>query len=110
MKDSERVIPETRTTQQNKALHVYFTLLAESLNDAGLDMRKTLKESIDIPWTPENVKNYLWRPVQNAQLGIVSTTELSKTDIDIVYNTLNRHLADKFGLSVDFPCVEKEGL
>ena len=53
-----------RSDQQNKALHVLFELLAEKLNESGLDMRKTLKESIDIPWTKDTVKNFLWRPIQ----------------------------------------------
>ena len=37
-----------RTEQQNKALHVYYRILADELNDKGLDMRKVLKPEIDI--------------------------------------------------------------
>jgi hypothetical protein len=98
---------EQRTLQQNKALHLYFTQLAEELNDAGLDMRKTLKPEVDIPWTPENVKNHLWRPIQEAQLGKESTTKLSKKDVDKVYETLNRHLGEKLGVHVPFPSDEE---
>ena len=32
-----------RTIQQNRALHLYFQLIADRLNDAGLDMRVVLK-------------------------------------------------------------------
>ena len=32
-----------RTFTQNAALHVYLQLLADELNDAGLDMKKNLK-------------------------------------------------------------------
>ena len=35
-----------RTLLQNRAMHKYFTLLANQLNEAGLDMRKTLKQEI----------------------------------------------------------------
>jgi hypothetical protein len=94
-----------RTTQQNKALHVYFKLISDTLNDAGLDMRKVLKPHVDIPWTPENVKEYMWRPVMTVQLGKKSTTMMSTIDIDSVFDTINRHLA-KFGVSEPFPSYE----
>lgn len=98
-----------RTDQQNRALHVYFELLAEELNDAGLDMRKVLKPSIDIPWTKSSVKEYLWRPIQYATTQKKSTTKLLKQkDIDIIYETLNRHLSQIFGISVPFPSVEND--
>ena len=71
-----------RTIQQNKALHVLFQLLADELNNAGLDMRKTLKPEVEIPWTPRNVKEFLWRPIQKAQLNKASTTELTTSEID----------------------------
>lgn len=95
-----------RTLQQNKSLHLMFDMLAQELNQAGYDMRKTLKPSIDIPWNGETVKEYLWRPVQQAQLGKKSTTELTTKEIDLVFDTINRHLGDKFGIYVPFPSIE----
>lgn len=95
-----------RTLQQNKALHKYFTYLAAGLNASGFDMKKTLKESVEIPWTPETVKDWLWRPIQQAQLGKESTTELTTKDIDEVLDVLTRHLGEKLGISVEFPSVE----
>lgn len=92
-----------RTLQQNRSLHLYFTLLAEELNQAGYDMKRTLKPSVDIPWTPENVKEYLWRPLQQAYLNKESTTELTSDQIDKVYEVLNRHLGETTGVSVSFP-------
>ena len=55
---------QRRTAQQNKAIHKYFELLAQTLNDAGLDMKQVLKPEVDIPWTKESVKAHLWKPVQ----------------------------------------------
>ena len=95
-----------RTLQQNKAMHKYFTLLAEELNQAGYDMKRTLKPSVDIPWSPETVKEYLWKPIQNAQLMKQSTTQLTTKEIDLVYDTLNRYLAEKTGVYVPFPSSE----
>lgn len=96
-----------RTLRQNKALHKYFTYLAAGLNASGFDMKKTLKESVEIPWTPETVKDWLWRPIQQAQLGKESTAELTTKDIDEVYDTLNRHLGQITGLYVPFPSVDE---
>lgn len=92
-----------RTGKQNNALYKFFELLADELNQAGYDMRRTLKADADIPWTPDNVKRFLWHPIMKAQLNKTSTTELTTTDIDKVYDTLNRHLGSKFGVSVEFP-------
>jgi hypothetical protein len=97
-----------RTTQQNRALHKYFALLATELNAAGLDMKATLKPSIEIPWTPENVKEHLWKPFQNFQLNRESTTDLSVREVDDVYNTLNRHLGEKLHIHVPFPSAESD--
>lgn len=95
-----------RTISQNKALHKYFTLLSEELNQAGYDMRRTLKQSVSIPWTPENVKDYLWRPIQEAYLNKESTTELTTKDIDVVYDIVNKHLGETTGVTVVFPSKE----
>lgn len=98
---------KVRTKQQNKAIHVLFREYAQTLNEAGLDMRKTLKPEVAIPWNEKTVKEFLWRPIQKAQFGKVSTTELTTKEIDQVFETLNRHIAEKFGLHVPFPSVEE---
>ena len=101
MKDHPR-----RTDQQNKAMHKYFELLSTALNDAGLDARKTLKPEVEIPWTPEMIKNLMWRPIQEAMTGKKSTTELTTVEPSEVHAVLNRHLSSKFGLNVEWPSDE----
>lgn len=96
------------TDQQRKALHLYCELLAQALNDAGLDMKKTLKPEIDIPWTKESVKNHLWRPIQQALTEKRSTTQLDRVEPSQIYEVLNKHLAEKFGISVPFPSEETD--
>ena len=34
----------------NTTIHKYFSMLAESLNNAGLDVRQTMRHDVDIPW------------------------------------------------------------
>lgn len=105
LKSREEQTP--RTLQQNKAIHVLFNLIAKELNDSGNDMRRTLKETVDIPWTGANVKEFLWRPVQKAQLVKSSTTELTTKEIDEVFETLNRFLGERTGVHIPFPSIEQ---
>jgi len=96
-----------RTNQQNKALHKYLQMLADRLNDAGLDMKKTLKPEIDIPWNVELAKQYLWKPIQKAMIGKESTTKADRSEYTIVYETLNRHTAGRFGISLPWPSKDE---
>jgi hypothetical protein len=96
-----------RTLQQNRALHLLFGMIAQTLNENGLDMRRTLKDTIDIPWNAETVKEYMWRPIQKAQLNKESTTELTTKDIDAVFDTLTRYLGEKHGVYTPFPSVDE---
>lgn len=97
-----------RTVKQNRALHKYFGLLADQLNEHGLDMREVLKPGVEIPWSSITVKEYLWRPVQELQLKKESTTELTTKEIDKVFDTINRHIGEKFGIHIPFPSIEEE--
>ncbi len=97
---------KNRTNQQNKSMWKFFELLAQELSDHGLDMKKVLKPEIDIPWNKNTICEFLWRPIMKAQIGKESTTELTTKEIDKIYDTLNRHLGEKFGIHVDFPSEE----
>jgi hypothetical protein len=95
-----------RTLKQNQALHLFFTYIADELTTHGLDMRKTLKPTVEIPWSGKSVKEYIWRPVMKAQLGKSSTTEMTTKEIDQVLDTLTKHFGEKFGITLTFPSVE----
>ena len=93
-----------RTSQQNAALHLFFTQLSEELNEKGLDMRHLIRPEIELSWTPYNVKEYLWRPLQKALTGKKSTTKLDKTqEIDLIYDNLNRIITERTKGEVQFP-------
>lgn len=99
---------DKRTLQQNKALHKFFQMLSDELTEAGLDMVKTLKTGVEIPWTPEMVKEYLWRPIQEVMTDKESTTELDRKEVNQIYEVLIRHMGDKFSITTPFPSVEEE--
>ena len=104
-------VTSQRSSQQNKALHVYFQLLADELNAGGYTVQLVLKEKIDLDWDSTKVKELLWRPAQQAILGKKSTVDLRKTsEIDQVYDHLVRHMGEKFGITVPFPSEEDSQL
>lgn len=95
-----------RTILQNKALHLYFQMVADALNDAGYDMKRALKPHVEIPWSKDSVKTFMWKPIQEVLIGEKSTTQLSTKDIDKVFDVLNRHLGEKFEIHEGFPSIE----
>ena len=88
-----------RTLTQNRALHLFCQWLADALNDAGLDMRKTLRDDVDVPWTQASVKEYLWRPVQTAMTDKKSTTEITTIEPTEIHAVLARHLGERLGVT-----------
>jgi GH18 family chitinase len=96
-----------RTLTQNRALHKYFGLLSDELNTLGLDMKTVLKPEVEIAWSSESVKNYLWRPIQKVMLEVDSTKDLNTKQIDKVFDVLNRHIGEKFGVHIAFPSIEE---
>lgn len=95
-----------RTELQNRSLHLYFTQLAEELNNSGYDMKKVLKPSVDIPWNSKSIKEFLFRPIMKIQTGKESTTDLTTKEIDEIYDVINRHIGEKFGIHIEWPSSE----
>lgn len=96
----------SRTLTQNRALHKFCQILADKLNEAGLDQKKVLKPEVEIPWTMEAVKEGLWKPVQEAVTGLKSTTKPETSQYSDIYEVLNRHLTTKLGVFVPWPTKE----
>jgi len=101
-------VTSQRSEKQNKSIHLYFSHIAEELNNAGYTVQLVLKEKVDLEWDATKVKELLWRPAQKAITGKKSTIDLRKTgEIDYIYDHLNRHLAEKFHIHVPFPTQEQ---
>ncbi len=91
-----------RTPPQNASLHVYCTLLAKALNEAGYDVGTTIQVPVD--FTKDTVKEYMVRPIMTAlHPDKDSTTQLDTVEIQNVYEHLNRLTAEKFGISIPWP-------
>ncbi|MDA3806762.1 MAG: hypothetical protein PF440_02520 [Thiomicrorhabdus sp.] len=92
-----------RTLTQNAALHKYCQMLADKLNDSGMDMKSVLKPDIDIPWTMESAKENLWKPIQKVVTGHDSSTKPQTDQYGEIYEVLNRHLSEKLGVFIPWP-------
>lgn len=96
---------EVASVGLKKGLRMYFQIVANALNDVGADMCVALKGTKQVWWDKDTVKEFLWRPVQKAQLHKDSTTQLLTNEIDQVYDTVNRHLGKHIN-TVLFPSIE----
>lgn len=98
---------KTRSRQQNSALHVYFGLLATALNDAGYPLVIIINQKeTEIDWSGDLVKEFMWRPIQEALKKERSTAKVSTKDYPEIYENLNRHTASRLGISIDWPTQE----
>lgn len=97
--------PKPRTGEQNRAMHLFFQRLSDSLNLAGLEMKVVLKGDTQIWWTPEAVKTYLWKALQKHMYQKESTIELDKhEEITKIHEQLMHILGEKHGLEyIEFP-------
>lgn len=95
----------SRTSAQNKAIHVGCQLVADALNGAGLDMRTVIKPEIDIPWTKDSVKQYLFKPILALMYGKDHTADMEKLEEpEAVWETMMRFLMEKHGVEyIAFP-------
>jgi len=91
---------KTRTKQQNKCMHGWLTDVAEALNDAGFDMKKTLKPAVEIPWTGPAAKEFLWKPIQKVLANVESTTEASTKEYTLICDVITRHIGQTLGVTL----------
>lgn len=89
---------DQRTLKQNNSLHLWLEQVAETLNDNGFDMKKTLKPEIDIPWTKTSAKEFLYKPILEAMTNKDSTTDMDTLEPSIICDVLSKHIGEKFGV------------
>ena len=102
----------TRTSQQNRALHKYCQMVADDMNAAGYDAQTVI--SLPIQLTGAIVKDQIFKAIMNGMnTDLESTTELTKSGDDEggisvpdVVQTMQKALAEKFGITTPFPSEE----
>lgn len=99
------IVKKTRSSLQNRALHLYFKLVANALLEVGYDYHWTFPisgEIISIPYTGDLVKEWIWKPLQNTIFKLESTTKLTTQMINDILEVMSNWLAD-LGITVKFP-------
>lgn len=100
----------TRSDQQNAALHAMFRRLSTALNDAGFDMKSEQLVKKDLPWTENNIKEVLFKPMIKQLYGIDSTTKLTREQLGDAVEALFKGIAIRTGVSVPFTTNDKESI
>lgn len=97
-------LSDKRTSQQNRALHKFFVLISNQLNEIGQEFCYTGLKGLELStrYTPEIVKNFFWRPIQLALYDIESTKKLTTEQINGVTDVIIKFFGDK-GILIEFP-------
>ena len=96
---------KVRTIQQNKSIYLFCAMIAEALNDAGMELHitsKALGSEIEVPWSKDSIKQHIWDKVQLVQTEKKHSSELSTKEVSQVAMVIERHLAT-MGINVEFP-------
>ena len=101
---------EQRTSQQNKALHKYFELVAHELKNQGQTMQNVVQklDYCEITPTKDSIKALIWKPIQEIVVSKEHTAELNKHEIDEVYEIVSMFLSKQFGIDLPFPVDEQK--
>lgn len=109
--EEETVGTKQRTGQQNKALHLFFQLVADELIKNGVTMRSVFEKTsnFDIPPSKENVRE-VWIHFQKALYGTERTRDLKKQgEIDRVHEVMMKNLGEMFHIDyIGFPVDEQK--
>lgn len=91
-----------RTDKQNRAYWLMCRMVADKLGAAGYSAQEVITLPITI--TPDIVHENIFKVIMRTmypERG--STTELETTEMQQTFETMNAALAEKFGVSVDWP-------
>ena len=90
------VIPQTKSSRQRNAMHLWLRQLAIALNDAGYDQTSfPWREGMEIPFTESSTKELFWRPVEQAMYGHDSTEQETGMECAEIHEVLVRALITK---------------
>lgn len=96
-----------RTKQQNRALHKWFDMVSIALISEGITSSQAFRE-MEI-WPTKEVVKEAWKQVQARLLSKESTTELTTSEIDQVYDVMNKILSEgPAHLHIPFPSIEEQ--
>jgi len=96
-----------RTLKQNAAMYKFFDLISKEATATGITFSEFLAERprLNMHWTPTRVKE-LWKEIQYLLYRTTSTADLTKPQIDKVYEVFNQAVGEVMNIHVPFPSEE----
>lgn len=101
----QKFIRKTRSSAENRALHLYYKNVADCLVEIGYNhkyINHITGEIIEMPFTKDLFKDEIWRKLQIEMFKIESTTGLTNPMINDILEVLGMWLGEK-GILVKFP-------
>ena len=100
-------IKVTRSTRLNSAMHLYFVFISHELNELGLEFNYTgiSGKEFGLRYTPDLVKQMIWKPIMLAMFDIKTTTKLNSKEINEIIDVITKFFGDK-GIVIDFPSID----
>lgn len=97
----------TRTTKQNSALHLLYTIMSNQLNEMGLEFHYfgLHGQVLTTRYTTNIVKEYFWRPLQISMFNIKSTKDINTDHINEIVDVIIKWFGEK-GIIIEFPSKE----
>ena len=99
-----KTVKQTRSSAQNRALHLLFEQVANELNDCGIPFiyRGLKGQELEMQWTKDLFKQFTWKPIQKALFDTETTTKLTTEQIDKIFDVICKFFAEK-GIEISFP-------
>lgn len=103
-----KALSDSRSAKQNRALHKFFVIISEQLNELGVEFQyQGLNiENVSTRYTPNIVKDLFWRPIQFALFDIESTKEINTVQMNEIIDVISKFFGDK-GVVIEFPSLEQ---
>lgn len=96
----------TRSSKTNSALHLYFSFIANELNELGIQYQYTgiSGKTFELRYTSDLVKEFIFRPIMKAMFNKKSTTRLTNKEINEIIDVITVFFAER-GVVLIFPSI-----
>jgi len=96
-----------RTLKANSALHLYFTLIAQELNELGQEFCYTgiTGKELSLHYTPTIIKELFWKEIQFTMFGTKTTTKLTTEQMNMIIEVFSKFFAER-GVVLGFPSID----
>lgn len=99
-----KLVKKKRTLNQNSALHLWFTQIADEAINKGLTMDMLIKKPTILPITEGLLKDF-FRFIGKKLYGRDSTADLEKDEFNVIQQTFDRAVIERLDIDIPFPSI-----